>query len=130
MQIALYSMQERVCRSLMRELVQVHITGNSWLEFSALAGHSSFEENMASPAATRAAVNGSSSGKTPGVISRVNTAINGVLEGVFEALGRLVGRRPVLVIIGVLQNAQCHGPSSNPLVNGPFHSSVLSRAFV
>ena len=31
-----------------------------------------------------------------------NNAINGVLERAFESLGRLVGRRPILIIIGML----------------------------
>ena len=34
------------------------------------------------------------------ILYTVNRAINGTMERAFEALGRLVGRFPVLVIVG------------------------------
>lgn len=49
-----------------------------------------------------------------------NNAINGVLERVFESLGRLVGRRPILVIIGMLScvafSASCPVPLDTELL--------------
>lgn len=40
-------------------------------------------------------------------LETINRAINGTMERIFEALGRLIGRRPVMVIIGTsLPNIQ------------------------
>ena len=37
--------------------------------------------------------------KRGGFLDTINRAINGTLERVFESLGRLIGARPVIVIV-------------------------------
>lgn len=56
--------------------------------------------------------------KTPAresnILYSVNRAINGAMERAFEALGRLVGRCPVLVILGMCTPSisWCHSAGS------------------
>lgn len=55
--------------------------------------------------------NGKQPARSQNFVTNVNNAINGALERMFEALGRLVGRRPVVVIVGVHLSTLCvtHG---------------------